>query len=121
MDINKVLANRLLMARKNVNMTQDSAAELMKMHRPSISEIEAGRRKVSADELSRFANIYKVSVNWLLGEFSDFYQCDCGNELFHIHSYYIQCGKCGREYMIPISIEAKSFNEDRINYKNSKV
>jgi len=35
------------------------------MHRPTISEIEAGRRRVSAEELAEFARLYDVSLNWL--------------------------------------------------------
>jgi hypothetical protein len=38
------------------------------MHRPSISEIEAGNRRVSADELTRLADLYDVKVGWVLGE-----------------------------------------------------
>jgi hypothetical protein len=30
-----------------------------------VSEIEAGRRRVAAEELDRFADIYGVSVGWL--------------------------------------------------------
>jgi transcriptional regulator with XRE-family HTH domain len=41
---------------------------MLKMHRPAITEIELGRRKVSAGELKAFADVYKVSVEWLLGE-----------------------------------------------------
>jgi len=37
------------------------------MHRPTVTEIEAGRRKVSSEEISEFARIYEVSVAWLLG------------------------------------------------------
>jgi len=36
------------------------------MHRPTISEIEAGRRKVSAQEAERFADLYGVSVEWIV-------------------------------------------------------
>jgi hypothetical protein len=39
----------------------------MDLHRPSVSEIEAGRRAVSAEELAAFAEMYGVSVNWLTG------------------------------------------------------
>jgi transcriptional regulator with XRE-family HTH domain len=41
---------------------------MLGLHRPSVSEIEAGNRRVSADELARLAEIYDVSVVWLLGE-----------------------------------------------------
>jgi transcriptional regulator with XRE-family HTH domain len=43
----------------------------MDLHRPTISEIEAGRRKVSADEIAQFAEIYGVSSDWLLAEETD--------------------------------------------------
>jgi len=40
---------------------------MLSMHRPTISEIEAGRRRVTAEELATFARIYEVSVAWLSG------------------------------------------------------
>lgn len=40
----------------------------MSVHRPTISEIEAGRRRVHAEELIAFAKIYRVSVAWLIAE-----------------------------------------------------
>jgi hypothetical protein len=33
-----------------------------------VSEIEAGRRKVSAEELSILAELYGVNVPWIVGE-----------------------------------------------------
>ena len=44
---------------------------MMHKHRPTISEIEAGRRRVSAEELGMFADIYDVSAAWLLGHEGD--------------------------------------------------
>ena len=41
---------------------------MLGLHRPSVSEMEAANRRVSADELARLAEIYDVSVAWLLGE-----------------------------------------------------
>lgn len=41
---------------------------MLALHRPSISEAEAGNRNVTAGELARLAEIYKVSVSWLAGE-----------------------------------------------------
>ena len=38
---------------------------MLHLHRPSISEVEAGRRKVSTEELVELARIYGVSVSWL--------------------------------------------------------
>jgi transcriptional regulator with XRE-family HTH domain len=44
---------------------------MLSMHRPTISEIEAGRRKVTAEELATFARIYEVSIAWLSGTETD--------------------------------------------------
>jgi len=41
------------------------------MHRPTVSEIEAGNRKVSAVELAKFAETYDVTTSWLLAEVPD--------------------------------------------------
>jgi transcriptional regulator with XRE-family HTH domain len=41
---------------------------MMHMHRPTVSEIEAGRRRVSAEELARLAGLYGVSTSWLTSE-----------------------------------------------------
>ena len=49
-------------------LSQGQVAKLLEMHRPSISEIEAGNRRVSAEELSKFADTYDVTVSWILGE-----------------------------------------------------
>jgi transcriptional regulator with XRE-family HTH domain len=41
---------------------------MLDMHRPTISEIEAGNRSVSAEELARFAEVYGVGIEWLFGQ-----------------------------------------------------
>lgn len=62
------LAVRLRRAREQAGLSQGQVAKLMKLHRPTISEIEAGRRRVQADELRELAKLYHVSVSWLLGD-----------------------------------------------------
>jgi transcriptional regulator with XRE-family HTH domain len=59
---------RLKEARKLAGLSQGQAALLLDMHRPTVSEIEAGNRRVSAEELSRFAKMYDVSVAFLTGD-----------------------------------------------------
>ncbi len=61
----KAIAMRLRLAREEAGLSQGQVAKKMEMHRPTISEIEAGRRKVSVEELSILASIYGVSVEWL--------------------------------------------------------
>lgn len=63
----EALGSRLRMARELAGLSQAQAAKLLSLHRPSVSEIEAGRRRVSAEELCRFAEIYDVKLSWLTG------------------------------------------------------
>lgn len=61
------IAERLRLARKQAGLSQGQVARLLNKHRPTISEIEAGRRRVSAEELAELARLYEVSVAWLSG------------------------------------------------------
>lgn len=64
----ELIASRLAAARKRAGLSQSQAAAKLGLPRPSISEIEAGRRRVAADELVQFAEIYAVDVGWLAGQ-----------------------------------------------------
>jgi transcriptional regulator with XRE-family HTH domain len=61
------VAERLRLAREQAGLSQGQVARMLKMHRPTISEIEAGRRRIVAEELAEFSRIYEVSVAWLTG------------------------------------------------------
>ena len=61
------VGGRLRLARDQAGLSQGQVARMLSMHRPTISEIEAGRRRVTAEELATFARIYEVSVAWLSG------------------------------------------------------
>jgi len=62
---------RLREARKLAGLSQGQVAKILSMHRPTITEIEAGNRRISADEIKSFAEIYEVSSAWLLGEVNE--------------------------------------------------
>lgn len=62
-----LIASRLRQARLMAGLSQQHVANLLMVHRPSVSEIEAGRRNVTAVELVKLARIYGVSSYWLLG------------------------------------------------------
>lgn len=66
-----MIASRLKEARKLAGLTQGQAAAKMNMHRPTISEIEAGNRNVTMAELTRFAETYDVDLAWLSGTGAD--------------------------------------------------
>jgi len=65
------IASRLRAARQQAGLSQGQVAAMLDLHRPSVSEVEAGRRRVSAEEISRFAEVYNVSVSWLMSEESE--------------------------------------------------
>lgn len=60
------IAERLRIARTQAGLSQGQVAHMLNLQRPTISEIEAGRRKVSAEELLNFSKIYDVSISWLI-------------------------------------------------------
>jgi transcriptional regulator with XRE-family HTH domain len=70
------IATRLREARKVAGLSQGQVAKLLAMHRPTISEIEAGNRRISAEELTKFAETYDVTVSWLLGESAEQLETD---------------------------------------------
>jgi transcriptional regulator with XRE-family HTH domain len=63
-----IIASRIRDARTVAGLTQGQVAKMLGLHRPSISEVEAGNRSVTAEELTQMAKIFDVSVSWLSGE-----------------------------------------------------
>jgi len=63
----KLIGSRLAIARERAGLSQAQVANQLKLPRPSISEIEAGRRRVAADELVMFADLYSVDMDWIAG------------------------------------------------------
>ncbi len=64
----KAIASRLRLSREMAGLTQGQVAKSLNWHRPTVSEIEAGRRRVSAEELAALAEMYGVNVPWIVGE-----------------------------------------------------
>ena len=61
------IGKRLKEARKLAGLSQAQAAHVLGIHRPSISEIESGNRRISAEELSELCEVYDVTPDWVLG------------------------------------------------------
>ncbi len=59
------IAGRLRLARETAGLSQGQAAKRLGLHRPTVSEIEAGRRRVTAEEVSAFSQLYSVDANWI--------------------------------------------------------
>jgi transcriptional regulator with XRE-family HTH domain len=62
------LGIRLRSSREYLGLSQEEVAEHMGLSRPAISNIEAGKRKVSTQELQRFAELYRRPYDYLLGD-----------------------------------------------------
>lgn len=62
------IARRLRRARTLAGLSEGQAASLLSLHRSTLVQIEAGRRRVLADELTTLADVYGVSAGWLSGE-----------------------------------------------------
>jgi transcriptional regulator with XRE-family HTH domain len=61
----QAIGQRIRAARESAGLSQGQLARLLGLHRPSLSEVEAGKRKVSAEELSTIAEHCGVSPTWL--------------------------------------------------------
>lgn len=67
----RTIGERLKKARKDAKIRQGAAAEKMEMSRTTLSAIESDKRLVWAEEITKFAEMYKVSANELLYGFAD--------------------------------------------------
>lgn len=64
----RIIAERMRLARESAGITQAQVANALGLHRVSVTEIEAGRRKLFAPYLLPLANMFGVSVSWIVGE-----------------------------------------------------
>lgn len=68
MEINKnILGNRIRECRKEVNMTQNELADILKVQRQIVSYYETGDRTPDIYTLSTLAETFKTSTDYLLG------------------------------------------------------
>ena len=57
---------RLKQIRKRLKLSQEFVAKKLRMSRTTIVAIEAGTRKVTTDELTKFSELYGVTTDELL-------------------------------------------------------
>ncbi len=67
-DENQILGAKLREAREYIGLRQDQVASHLKIPRTGVSEIEKGKRSVSALELKKLANLYQRSVQYFTGD-----------------------------------------------------
>lgn len=65
-EIYKKLGHKIKKIRESSGISQEKLALILGVSRPTISQIETGDRKVSADELISLSEVFNLSVNSLL-------------------------------------------------------
>ncbi|MBC7473108.1 MAG: DUF4065 domain-containing protein [Candidatus Sericytochromatia bacterium] len=65
-EIYKKLGYRLKKIREASGISQERLALILKLSRPTVSQIETGERKLTADEVIKISEIFNISVNSLL-------------------------------------------------------
>lgn len=63
----ELLSSRLRERREYLGYSQQEVADYLDLHRPAVSEIEAGRRKVGVLELEKLARLFRTPVAYFLG------------------------------------------------------
>lgn len=76
------LGERLRRSREYLGLSQGEVAEYMHLSRPAITNIEAGRRKVSTFELARLARLYRQPYEYYLGEVPEVVEDETTGALF---------------------------------------
>lgn len=62
----RALYERIKEARTELHLSQDYVAKFLGVNRTAIVEIESGKRKVSADELGKFSELFQIPTDELL-------------------------------------------------------
>jgi transcriptional regulator with XRE-family HTH domain len=62
------LGKRLREAREYLGLSQEQVADYLRIPRPSVSTIEAGKRRISFLELKRLADLYRRPLSYFSGD-----------------------------------------------------
>jgi len=76
------LGERLRRSREYLGLSQGDVGQHMGLSRPAITNIEAGRRKVSTFELAGLAKLYRQPYEYFLGEVPEAAEDRMTNALF---------------------------------------
>lgn len=67
-DEGQILGAKLKEAREYIGLKQEQVAQHLEIPRTGVSEIEKGKRNVSALELKKLAHLYQRSVQYFTGD-----------------------------------------------------
>jgi len=60
------VGQRLRMAREQAGLSQAQVAVILKVHRPTVSQIEGGQRAVKPGEIAQLSTLYGVKQAWIV-------------------------------------------------------
>ena len=60
------IAKKLVIARKQANLTQEEVAKKLDKPQSYISKVEAGQQRTDVIELSQFSKLYNKSLNYFV-------------------------------------------------------
>ena len=63
----EIFATRLKAKRDEIGLSQNQVSQLTDIPQAKISKIENGKQEPSLEDLGKLAQLYNVSINWLLG------------------------------------------------------
>lgn len=64
----KNIAEKLKDARQRLGFSQEYVAKCLGVSRSAITQIELGNRKITADEIRKFCQLYHISADYLLNQ-----------------------------------------------------
>jgi transcriptional regulator with XRE-family HTH domain len=67
----KFLGNKIKQLRQNVGLSQEQFSDLLKINRVAVSQIESGARKITAEEITKIAEVFNISTDTLLNAKKD--------------------------------------------------
>jgi len=62
----KSLGNKIKQLRQEIGMSQEQFSEFLKVGRVAVSQIENGARKITAEEITKIAEVFNISTDVLL-------------------------------------------------------
>lgn len=62
----EAIGSRLRWAREQAGLSQGQVASRLGVHRPTVSQLEAGTRNIRADEIAHLASMYDVREAWIV-------------------------------------------------------
>lgn len=63
------ISDKLKELRKSHNMTQAQVADYIHVSRPTYTQYELGKKRPGLETLVEIANLYKVSLDYLVGRY----------------------------------------------------